>query len=388
MDANVLSKYERVKSDAVLKNVFDFDQFLKTIGMHDVLMGFGANSTTSRYDYRNVKYSVDAIKKHISKSLEDAASTMATDLKLWEPLLFDICFEKMFVPYMTNDFRQSFNNTNISQTSDIRKQVEAIVSAIDVQVMFGPDGKIQNSAIEKLPPAPYFSFGESLYVQTAEFDVVKFKTTVTPQIAASFKPYFYFKYLHKNYNECNPSDQKCVRIFMLACLVYIYYFVMSLFLIIYATHDKMTAYKTATDQNDISINETRRLLVHIMDNTLVVLSDDEMRDNGEKSDIRDFYNTVKEMSLRNIKASNNLVKMRNDISILQNNLSNYNSMEAITARQYFNIKVWFYVSLLFWIGMTIYMVGLTLTRSFLMADILTAISIIVCICVAVYIARR
>lgn len=388
MDAGVLQKYEQVKSDAVLKNVFDFDQFLRTIGMHEVLMGFGATVNTTRYDFRNIKYSVDSIKKHLKDRLDDEPSDITADFNQWDPILFDICFEKAFVPFLTNDFRQSFNNTNISQTSDIRKQVEIMVTAIDVNVLFDSDGRIAYGAMETLPPAPYFSFGESLYVQTAEFDVAKFKTMVIPHIATAFKPYFYYKYLLVHYQQCNPTDQKCVRIYMLACLVYIYYFVMSLFLIIFATHDKMIAYKSATDQNDISINECRRILVHIMDNTLVVLNDDSMRDNGEQTDIRDFYNTVKEMSLKNIKSSNNLVKMKNDITILQNNLSNYNAMESVTSRQYFRIKVWFYVSLVFWIGMTVYMVGLTLTRSLMLADILTALSIIVCILVAIYVARR
>lgn len=389
MDATVLQKYEQVKTDIVLKNVFDFDQFLKTVGMHELLLGFGANEGASRYDYRNVKYSVDAIKKHLATNLDqDDSPSNNGDMHLWEGLLFELCFEKSFVPYLTNDFRQSFNNTNISQTSDIRKQVEAVVFAIDVRTMFDAEGRIQIGAIDKLPPAPYFSFGESLYVQTAQFDVAKFKTMVIPHVASSFKPYFYYKYLYTHYSECNPTDQKCVRVYMLACMVFIYYFIMSIFLIIYTTQDKTNAYKTATDQNDISINETRRTLVHIMDNTLVILSDDAMRDNGEKTDIRDFYNTVKEMSLRNIKTSNNLVKIKNDIVNLQNNLSNFNSMEAVAARNYFKFKVWFYIALVAWTGMAIYMVGLTLTRSYMLADILSVLSIVVCIVLAVMIARR
>jgi hypothetical protein len=391
MDATVLQKYDQIKKDAVLKNIFDFDQFLKTVGMHELLMGFGANEGAARYDYRNVKYSVDSIKKHLGNSLDDNDSPPSNngDMHLWEGLLFDLCFEKAFIPYLTNDFRQSFNNTNLSQTTDIRKQVESVVFAVDVRNLFDTaSGQVKNAAIEALPPAPYFSFGESLYVQTAQFDVNKFKTMIIPRLAASFKPYFYYKYLYTQYTKCSPSDQKCVRIHMLACMVFIYYFAMSIFLIIFTTQEKTSAYKTATDQNDISINETRRTLVHIMDNTLVLLNDDAMRDNGEKTDIRDFYNNVKQMSLTNIKTSNNLVKIKNDIVNLQNNLNNFSSMEAIAAKNYFKIKVWFYVALIAWIGMTIYMVGLTLMRSFLMADILSGISIAVCIILAVLITRR
>ena len=104
--------------------------------------------------------------------------------------------------------------------------------------------------------------------------------------------------------------------------------------------------------------------------------------------MRDFYNAVKQMSLNNVKTSNHVVKMKNDITVLQNNLGNYNAMESVTARQYYNIKVWFYVSLVFWLGMIAYTVGLTLLRSYLLADVMSAISIVACILVAVFVARR
>ena len=387
MDSSVLQKYELVKTDGVLRGVFDFDKFLETTGMDQVLLGFGANENTSRYDFRVVDYAIETMAKHVGKEL-DEDRLVNGGAHLWADMLFDICFEKGFVPYLLNDFRQSFNNTNISQTSDIRKQVQDLLEQVDVRKeLFNKAGAIQVDAVEQISQS-YFSFGESLYVQTAEFDVGKFKTKVTPIIIATFKPYFYYKYLYLNHTECGANDQRCLRIYMLACMVYIYYFIMSIFLIVFATHEKTQAFKAATNQNDISINEARRKLVHMMDNTLVILSDDTMRENGEKTDVRDFYNAVKQMSLNNVKTSNHVVKMKNDITVLQNNLGNYNAMESVTARQYYNIKVWFYVSLVFWLGMIAYMVGLTLLRSYLLADVMSAISIVACILVAVFVARR
>lgn len=378
-----LSQYSKETSaDPVLKKAFEFDTFLRNSGMDAVLKGYSTTASGGgTFDFRAVQ-----------SSLRTLGDTFASDpiiesfVGKMPELLFDICFDNYFVPYLSSEFRQSFNNMNISHTTDLKKRLKALVDAVNETAVFknatATDLKPDIGAITTLTAVTFFSFGQSLYNLTAEFNAESFKNKVAQQVMTSFLPVFYYRHLSEKLTACGSDDKKCKRAYVLARLVYVYYLAMSLFLMVFASPERTKKYKAVTNDNDAMLKSRKQRLLHIMDGVLIKLGDPALReDDGASSgpaDLKQFYDDVKQLSLSNVQQSNDLARLKADISTMQNNLSNYNQMEGLNAKQTSMYRVMFYVNLVFWILVLAYIIGLTVLRRFALAETVSICSILIC----------
>jgi hypothetical protein len=290
-------------------------------------------------------------------------------------IMFDICFEQHFAKYVRDQFRESFNNENVSLINEVRKSILVIVQSADIMQLIDKTGIPRETAITSLPNT-LFMFGEGLYVNVSNFNVEQFKTKIASSIVSSFYPYFYIQRLNASRAACTDANQSCTRIYKLASYIYVYYMVMTIFLIVFSTDDSVEKYKKTTNENDINVDDKRASMVFIMDTTLLKLNSPTMSEKGEQKDIAVFYDNIRRMSLENVQASNKVVESKRDIDNLQNNLKNYNAMENITYNDLLNTRISFYVQCILWIAVVIYMFAATFSRHLFAADLVTFISVV------------
>jgi hypothetical protein len=373
-------------SDPVLKKTFDFENFLKTTGISTVLSGYNSTGgvVSTAFDFNAVQLGM--------RTFGDAFEANP-NIELFLPkvpeLLFDVCFDGYLVPYLATEYRQSFINLNVSHTTDLKKRLLALVEAVSDTEVFknstASDLKPDVGPITALPSATFFSFGQSLYNLTADFNADSFKSKIAPLLLRAFLPVFYYRYLDQKLQQC-PADQAgCKRNFALGRLVFVYYVVMSLFLIVFSAPDKIKKYKAVTNDNDAVLRERKERLLHIMDAVLIKLGDRSLlaSESGgsdqRPAELSQFYDGVKQLSLSNVKDSNDLTRIKDDIKTMQNNLANYNQMEALNLRNAWVAKVAFYVALFAGLVIVPFVVALTVMGHFGVAEGVSAVGVLLCL---------
>ena len=383
--SGTMSKYIS-DNDSVLRATFSFEDFLKHTGLNTVLIGFNSSTTAnamSQFDYRAVQLAIRTIGDKF-----EGDPNIDTFLPTVPDLLFDICFDGYFLPYMSSEFRQSFNNLNVSHTTDIKKRLAVLVEAANETVIFKnstpTDLKPDVGPITALPSGTFFTFGQSLYNLTAEFNADSFKSKISPIILKAFLPVFFYRYLHNKLTSCGANQEACKRNFALGRLVFVYFMAMSLFLIVFSDPERIKKYKSVTNDNDAVLKERKERLLRIMDAVLIKLGDKALMvpsEGGEQrpADVAQFYDSVKKLSLNNVKESNDLSHLKDDIQTMQNNLSNYNQMESLNARNVFYMKLMFYGAAVFAVIVVSFTIGLTFTRRFAFAEAVSLVALIACL---------
>jgi hypothetical protein len=372
--SNFLNQYPETNADSILRKTFELDAFLASTGLFSVLTGYTANTDSDRstFNYRSVQAAMRILGDDYANGpiIESFVGRMSDHL-------FELCFDSYFIPYISSEFRQSFNNMNVSHTTDLKKRLELLVQAINPLTFFEND-RPNVGAVTSLPTAQFFAFGEGLYNLTADFNADSFKQKIAPFIVTSFQPYLHYQYLSAKLSQCNNTDQRCKRVYTLGRLIFIYFTCMSLFLIVFSSAEKMKKYKIVTNENDALLNERKKRLLHLMDSILSKLGEPAMQNDGDKTptDVAKFYSTVKQMSLDNVQESNDLSRLKSDLEAMQNNLSNYNQMEGVNAKDLWYSKMAFVANLVSWSLVVVFVIGLTVVKRFRIAEVVSWIAVV------------
>jgi hypothetical protein len=373
MSISILNKYQEVRTDKVLANVFAFGLFLENSGLQSIMKGYGAVKSKNDYNLIVIRAMIEELIEKFNDTFNRNVTVMIANLT---DSLMEICFEQYFAKYIRDEFRESFNNDNISQINQVKQGVINIVKAVETEKVFNAAGNLNVKGVSSLPD-PMFAFGEGLYVNVGAFDTTQFKTKIAGTIATAFMPFFYMKHLKNKMGACNDTNQRCKRIYKLAQYVFLYYTTMSIFLIVFSSADSMDKYKKDTNENDIGLQEKKQKLVYMMDSILLKMNEATLPEKGQNKEISEFYDSVRRMSLDNVQKSNEVVQYKHTIETLQNNLKNYNAMENITADQLLKTKISFYVHLVLWFAVCVYVFGATFSRHLFAADMVTLIAALV-----------
>jgi hypothetical protein len=368
MSSEILKKYPEVAQDKILAQTFDFNYFLFNTGFNDIFRGYGAAKTVP-YNYANLQKLMRAL---IAKFAAHGHDIDLMFNKFAEYILL-LCFELHFVKYVMDQFREAFNNESASQLNEVRSSIVVILAMVDVNKFFDKAGNINENAITSLPNA-LFTFGEGLYVNVSEFNVDKFKLKVSDPIVKSFRPYFFYRHLRNKLTICPDNNQNCKRVYQLSLYIYMYFMIMSIFLIVFASDKSVDKYKKVTNENDITLEDKRQSLVHMMDSILLKMNDPTLMEKGKNRLISDYYDSIKKMSLENVDNSNRVVEIKRDIDNMQNNLKNFNAMENITARELLNTRISMAIHCIVWFIVAAYVFAATYSRSLMSADIVSLIA--------------
>jgi hypothetical protein len=368
MSTAILKKYPEVAKDKILAQTFDFNYFLFNTGLTDLFRGYGA-AKTAPYNFSNLQKIMRAL---INKFTANSRDIDQMFNKFAEYVLV-MCFDLHFAKYIRDQFREAFNNESVSQLNEIRTSVVVILVTLDITKIFDGNGNVNEKAVTNLPDA-LFKFGEGLYVNVRDFDVGKFKLKISDPLVKSFRPYFFFKHLMTKLTLCPDNNQNCKRVYKLSLYIYLYYMVMSIFLIVFASNKSMDKYKKVTNENDITLEDKRQTMVHMMDSILLKMNDPTLVEKGRNRLISDYYDNIKKMSLQNVENSSTVVDMKRGIDTMQNNLKNYNAMENITARELLETQISMGIHCVVWFIVAAYVFAATYSRSLMSADVVSLIA--------------
>jgi hypothetical protein len=315
MASQILKNYPQAQSDIVLKHAFDFEKFVNNTGLHNIFLGYGASTNT----FPSPSYNLQIIQTFLSEFMDVPFNNYD---KIADTFL-DLCFTENFFFYMTQKFPAKINTADVSQMIQMEERTKELVRNVPLDSIFDSEGRVNFKTVQQMD-SKYFKFGEAYY---SGFNVETFKETISEQLGTSFRPYFFFSALKKKYNSCGV-DSQCNHIYMLGLTVFSYYLFMTLFLVVFGTEQYTIDYINATQENDVNIKDLKTRIVQRMDDLLAILYQPPDVTEGKSTDLNQFYNTIKTLSLKNVKTSNNVVENKKLIDNLQNNLRNYSNLET------------------------------------------------------------
>lgn len=313
--------YKELTDNKVLMNVFDADNFLDHVGLTSLL----SNTQTSKQgiDYPKVFQIMIELDRFYNQNSNQSITSFVDN---FGTVLFNICYETLLKSALSMQFR-NFNSNDPGQNSYMSSNINTLLfkSALDMSDF----EQIQNQILRL--PDNYFAFTKSLVNFGAETDPAAIRNQVVELIVSRMYPALYFSHIQYQGRSC--SDFKCKRVFKLATIVFVYYTLSSLFMLVFASQTSFEKFKVANRQNNDQMTQWKYKLVSMMDGALSLLENENILDvplqNG-KSKMADYYNELKGLSQDNVEVSTILNQKKKVAKIMQNNLNNYNTYQALS----------------------------------------------------------
>ena len=352
---NSLLNFPEVKSNVYLANVLKFESFQTSPRFLSLIIDDSLPARPIRYDV--VHKMITSFRSYYSKKVVDDVISMH------QGLLLNVSFDVLFSKYLTETYKNNL------KPELIKNDVFQLVQNVDVSDM---DKLVEG--VRKLPDDT-FLFGKKLFTYDADFKVDVFKNDMSFSIPKYFYTFFYYKHLIYRASMCT-GDVQCQRLYNLGQYIFVYYTIMSLFLIVFGTSENTSSYIQATK---ISLDEAQALkfsMTSIMDGILLRLQEKSLLNISGGLGATNLQNQVAQASNQNVAKSQEIVMKQVNIKHIQNNLSSYNTIEAMSHRQLAatRIKYWVYIVIL-----AIVMLGViatTLSGNYLVADIISLIVVV------------
>lgn len=351
-----LFNFPEVKSNVYLANILKFESFQTSPRLMGLIIDDSLPSKPIRYDV--VHKMITSFKSYYAKKVVDDVISM------YQGVLLNASFDVLFSKYLTDTYKNNL------KPELIKGDVFQLVQNVDVSNM----DKLVD-AVRKLSDDA-FLFGKKLFTYDADFKVDVFKNDMSFSIPKYFYTFFYYKHLIYRASMCT-GDVQCQRLYNLGQYIFVYYTIMTMFLIVFGTSENTSRYVQATKINLDEAQALKYSMTSIMDGILLRLQEKSLLNISGGSGVSNLQNQVAQASNQNVAKSQELVMKQVNVKNIQNNLTSYNTIEAMSYRQLSatRIKFWLYVVIMAVVLLGV--LGVTLRGNNLVADIVSLVAIVV-----------
>lgn len=356
MDAMKNNPY--VKQNIYLANVFDFEDFLSNSSISQTLQKPVNGVLTSDYE----------VADRLIKSLigfYGTKSNIDDVIAMYQTLFLEVDFDVKFVPYIRDTYK-----TNI-KPEVIKMEVFRLVQNINVVNLDRVSSEILDMSNDN------FAFGKQLYTFEKDFKVDQFKIDMSGALSKSFFPLLYYKHLIAKASMC-AGDMECQRVYNLAQYVFVYYTVMLLFLFVFESTERVNRFARIRGYDMTQLQKMKYELVAIADAILMRLEEKNMLDMNADGTSKVVTKNRAETDLMKISKMNQQVSQKikfkkEDLEMLQVNLSSYNDMQATTFLDMRSQRYQFWILVVACFVILIGIVGQVSSGSYLVGDVLSFI---------------
>jgi hypothetical protein len=331
-----------VKTD--LENVLDYNTFLNTVRLSDVLTSNAVMMYFAKY----------LLQVFDVTSQQNVSTFVNSD---FQNGLADFIIQVHVAARLTVSSQQKLN---VSQISYLTSHVYAILN--------GPiDWSDMSSIKDQLLrlPASLFSFGSNFSTYGTVFNLANFQERFVDILMDTMYPSLYFKHITDRATNC--QDFKCKRIYLLTKYLFVYYTFMNVFLSIFSSATTVQTCKNDTGMTSEDLETLKYQLVVVMDGVLSLMQNENMLDvpgANQVSSISQYYTQIKNMSNGNILKSNYLNEKKETAEVLRNNLTNYTKNEILSYERFRKERREFIATLLVMFVVVSFLVGLLVTKSY------------------------
>jgi hypothetical protein len=355
---DVMKNNPQVQQNIYLANVFDFEDFLSNSSISKTL--FTSVDGSLQPDYESADYLVQSMISFYAKS-----STVDDIMSMFQTLMLEVDFDVQFVPYLQDTYK-----TNIKPEL-IKMDVFKLVQNINVSNLDRISSEVLDMSDES------FAFGKQLYTFAKDFNVEQFKIDMSGALPTSFFPLLYYKHLISRASAC-AGDIECQRVYNLAQYVFVYFTIMLLFLFVFESTESVNRFSEARGYDMTQLQKMKYELVAIADAILSRLEEKNMLDISASGTSQLVSKSGAESELKRISKENQQVSQmiqykKEDLDMLQVNLSSYNDMQATTHVD-MNWQKWkFWIFVVVCVFVLIGIVGQVANGSYFMADVISVI---------------
>jgi hypothetical protein len=354
---DVMKNNPHVQQNVYLANVFNFEDFLSNSSISQTL--FKSSNGVLNSDYEVADYMIQSMISTYAKN-----SSADDVIALFQTLLLEVDFDVKFVPYIQDTYK-----TNI-KPEVIKMEVFKLVQNINVSNL----DRISSEVLDM--PDDSFAFGEKLYTFAKDFNVDQFKIDMSGALPSSFFPLLYYKHLIARGMAC-AGDIDCQRVYNLAQYVFVYFTIMVLFLFVFESTERVNRFAEARAYDMTQLQKMKYDLVAIADSILSRLEEknilDEVNVGGAS---KAMSKTSAERDLDKISKLNKQVSQmikfkKEDLDMLQVNLSSYNDMQNTSHSDVYWQRWKFWTMVMVCVLIVLGVIGQTSNGSWFMADILS-----------------
>ena len=348
----------QVQQNIYLANVFDFDDFLSNSSISQTL--FTSVDGSLQPDYESADYLIQSMISFYANS-----SSVDDIMSMFQTLMLEVDFEVKFVPYIRDTYK-----TNI-KPEVIKMEVFKLVQNINVSNL----DRISSEVLDMSDDS--FEFGKKLYTFAKDFNVDQFKIDMSGALPTSFFPLLYYKHLISRASAC-AGDIECQRVYNLAQYVFVYFTIMLLFLFVFESTESVTRFSQSRGYDMTQLQKMKYELVAIADAILSRLEEKNMLDVSASGTAKLVSKSSAESELKRISKQNQQVSQmiqykKEDLDMLQVNLSSYNDMQATTHVD-MNWQKWkFWIFVVVCVFVLIGIVGQVANGRYFMADVISII---------------
>ena len=348
----------QVQQNIYLANVFDFDDFLSNSSISQTL--FTSVDGSLQPDYESADYLIQSMISFYAKS-----SSVDDIMSMFQTLMLEVDFEVKFVPYIRDTYK-----TNI-KPEVIKMEVFKLVQNINVSNL----DRISSEVLDMSDDS--FEFGKKLYTFAKDFNVDQFKIDMSGALPTSFFPLLYYKHLISRASAC-AGDIECQRVYNLAQYVFVYFTIMLLFLFVFESTESVNRFSQSRGYDMTQLQKMKYELVAIADAILSRLEEKNMLDVSASGTAKLVSKSSAESELKRISKQNQQVSQmiqykKEDLDMLQVNLSSYNDMQATTHVD-MNWQKWkFWIFVVVCVFVLIGIVGQVANGRYFMADVISII---------------
>jgi hypothetical protein len=371
---DVMNNNPHVQQNVYLANVFNFEDFM-------------SNSSMSQTLFKNVDGILDSDYEVADYMIQSMISTYAknssTDdvIAMFQMLLLEVDFDVKFVPYIQETYK-----TNI-KPEVIKMDVFKLVQNINVSNL----DRISSEVLDM--PDESFAFGEKLYTFAKDFNVDQFKIDMSGALPTSFFPLLYYKHLIARAMNC-AGDIECQRVYNLSQYVFVYFTIMLLFLFVFESTERVNRFAEARAYDMTQLQKMKYDLVAIADSILSRLEEknilDEVNVGGAARPVSKdgAERDLDKISKFNQQVSQMIKYKKEDLDMLQVNLSSYNDMQNTSHSDTYWQRWKFWILTIVCVVIVFGVIGQTSNGNWLAADVLSLLFSIYLIMVLTGFAKK
>jgi hypothetical protein len=193
-------------------------------------------------------------------------------------------------------------------------------------------------------------------------------------LTKSFFPLLYYKHLIARASAC-AGDMECQRVYNLGQYVFVYYTIMLLFLFVFESTERVNRFARVRGYDMTQLQKMKYDLVAIADAILMRLEEKNMLDMNADGTGKVVIKNRAETDLLKISKLNQQVSQKikfkkEDLEMLQVNLSSYNDMQATTFLDMRWQRYQFWILVTVCVVILIGIVGQISSGSYFVADII------------------
>jgi len=353
---DVMKNHPQVKQNIYLANVFDFEDFLSNSSISQTILR--PVDGVLEYDYEVADYMIQSLITYYLKN-----SVVDDVIANFQTLLLEVDFDVKFVPYIQDTYK-----TNI-KPEVIKMEVFKVVQNINVANL----DRISSEVLDM--PDDSFAFGEKLYTFAKDFNVDQFKIDMSGALPTSFFPLLYYKHIVYRSQAC-AGDLECQRVYNLAQYVFVYFTIMLLFLFVFESTERVNRFAEARAYDMTQLQKMKYDLIAIADAILSRLEEKNMLDINAEGLGKPVTKSGADKELNKISKLNQQVSQmikykKEDLDLLQVNLSSYNDMQNTSYSDMYWQRWKFWILVAVCILVVLGIIGQTSNGSYFTADILS-----------------